>query len=143
MKKLSLNLRTVTLVLMSFVLVTSLLFFFACDNPNQSIPDDEESTGTVSISVPAYAPLLEAISSDPAVFSFGSRSLADAESRAFAVAGIVELSVYDSASDLLDSEEFTPGSFADEGLNLTMELPVGTGAEIGRASCRERVCQYV
>ena len=40
MGKLSINLRTAGLVLMSFVLIAGLMLFFACKNPNQSIPDD-------------------------------------------------------------------------------------------------------
>src|SRR3546814_3641417 len=39
--------------------------------------------------------------------------------------------------------EYTPGESVDYTITVTNNGPSDAQAEIGRASCRERVCQYV
>jgi hypothetical protein len=114
--------------------VGMLFILFSCNNLNQSIPgadEEKDPKGVLSISIPAYTPGLEDILSGSPSFSTGAGSLNGTEPRAFAVAGRVELAVYDSASGLAAEKVFTPGSFAAEGLSLEMPVPPGPATPSG------------
>lgn len=126
--------RNLPKIITALILVLSIMAGFSgCENPTQPDPSDpgtdtgggdlqNPGTGTLSVSIPTVAPWLDEL------FSADSGGAGFDGSRAFAVAGRVVLSVYDSASNLVGTpEEFTPGTFADEGLTRTMELAVGTG----------------